>query len=457
MRITGAAPDGALRPEGTRNPTLTEKEALELGFTKDEYRQAQHHFRIAIEHHRRLATPRNQWEPTPHQGELIASDFIEEGEEQLTESLQIEVDPLADEMQEVLSSVDAEIDRLQGLQQPTSTPESGTTHSTAHAVDLVHNHDKTIEQDESASKVHHRRSPEWLRSIAPWMPWLELAGFLFFVTYFLNVPLLQPWKDLGASTLAVSIVVVTILGQTALVHHGAKSHNHGREAFAEGNRHEGEKAFRRRNWYLTSAAAAAAAITLGMVLRAINTLGSGAGLGTHIFMIFVALVSGVIMPVLAYLAAALDGSKVSRERDHLVASLDDDLASYTMAVDQSRESLGETAENYDLLRTKVLPDICDQVQTIVDGAYRPYRLVRLLIGGLSDKPLARSTPTLIREPHAGVWQGHIGTQIPGAQTVNLKPLIDRVTRLNELEALRQDLLQRLNALPNHPWGTSRTN
>lgn len=455
MTITGAPRDRGLQPSESRHPTLTEKEALELGFTKDEYRQGEHHFRIATEHHRRLGTPRNQWEPTAHQGELIAADFIEEGEEQLAESLEAEVDPLADDMHESLLSVEAEVGRLQELQQPNSTPESGTTHSTAAAVSLVNDHDKTIENDEHSSKAHHRRSPGWLRSIAPWMPWLETVGFLFFVTYFLNVPLLQPWKDIGASTLAVSIVVVTILGQSALVHHGATNHNHGREAFAEGNRHEAERAFRRRNWYLISAVAAAGAITLGMVLRALNTLGSDAGLGTHIFMIFVAVVSGVIMPVLAYLAVALDGSKVSRERDHLVASLDDDLESYNSAMDQNREALGDVRENYDVLRAKVLPAICDRVQTTVDGAYRPYSLVRLLIGGLSEKPLGRTTPALVQEPHSGTWRGHIGTEIPGAQTVNLKPLIDRVTRLNELEMKQQELLKQINDLPDHPWGTSR--
>lgn len=456
MTITGAPSDSAMQPDNSRNPALTEKDVIQLGFSKDEFRRAEHHFRITTDHHRRLGTPRNQWEPTPHQGELIASDFIEEGGDQLMESLETEVDTVADQMQEDLLAVEADLDRLKALEQPTSTPESGTSHSTAGAVKLVSGHDKKIEEDESASKAHHRRSPAWLRSLAPWMPWLELAGFLFFVTFFLNVPLFQPWVDFGAWTLAVSIVVVTILGQTALVHHGAKSHNHGREAFAEGNRHEGEKAFRRRNWYLISAVAAAAAITLGMVLRGTNTLGSDASLATIVFMVAVAIVSGVIMPVLAYLAEALDGSKVSRERDDVAASLDENLESYNAAIDHNKVCLGDVLEDYDILRSKVLPNICDQVQTTVDGAYRPYSLVRLLIGGLADKPLARKAPTLIQDTANGPWHGFIGTDIPGAQTVNLKPLIDRVTRLNELEKKRQLLLQKTNALPDHPWGTSRT-
>jgi hypothetical protein len=173
-------------------------------------------------------------------------------------------------------------------------------------------------------------------------------------------------------------------------------------------------------------------------------------------MVFVAIVAGLIMPALAYLAVALDGSKVSRERDSLAGALDHDLGAYNAAIDDSRRSLAIVAENRDSLNKKVFPSICQSVQEVVDAAYRPYGLVRLLTGGLAKEPLAKTTPTITYEGDRATG-GFIGTSIPGARNVNLKPLFDRGARLADLEGQRCELLNRLNALSDHPWGTSRTN
>ena len=77
-------------------------------------------------------------------------------------------------------------------------------------------------------------------------------GFLTFVTYYLNVPLLEPWQDWLGWSFAATVVVVIILGQTWLVRHAARSHNHAREVHVNGHRHEAERGFRRRNWYLVA-------------------------------------------------------------------------------------------------------------------------------------------------------------------------------------------------------------
>ena len=77
-------------------------------------------------------------------------------------------------------------------------------------------------------------------------------GFLTFVTYYLNVPLFEPWQDWLGWSFAVVVVVVIILGQTWLVRHAGKSHNHAREAHADGHRHEAERGFTRRNQYLVA-------------------------------------------------------------------------------------------------------------------------------------------------------------------------------------------------------------
>jgi hypothetical protein len=166
-------------------------------------------------------------------------------------------------------------------------------------------------------------------------------------------------------------------------------------------------------------------------------------------------VTGLLLPTLAYLGFALDGSKVSRERDGLAAQLDDDLDDYLETIGDSRRDLAGVAETGDTLKSKTFPDICHATQEAVDGVYEFYGTVRLLIGGLKADPPTRTTKTISVDP-AGNISGYIGTSIPGAGTVNLEPLFDRQHRLQEIENQRTDLLARVDALPKHPWGKSRT-
>lgn len=457
MSITTTDTDNVSIPGPNKpfKPALTQNEAAQIGYTKDEFGEAEQYVRMITEDHQSLRTPRDQWEPKPIQGEHLAAPYIEDGEQELAGRLETEVDPMLDSMQACISNVKANLDDLAAKREPIITPESGTAHSAREATDLVGTHDAKIERDETESKHHHRRAPYWLKKIAPWAPWLELAGFLFFVAYFLNVPLLRPWVDFGAWTLSVAIVVSTILGQTWLIHHAAKGHNHGREAFAEGNRQEGEQAFNRRNWFLIgSMCTATTAITIGLVLRGTTTLGD-AGLGTILFMIFVAIIAGFIMPAMAYLAIALDGSKISRERDSLAKDLDEDLEAHSTTIEDSQSDLAAVDDNSDTLKKKVFPGICQGIQEVVDGAYRPYGLVRLIIGGLAREPLTKTAPTITYNGDRAVG-GFIGTSIPGARSVNLGPLFDRGARLSDLEKQRRELLTQLRAIPTHPWGTSRT-
>jgi hypothetical protein len=268
-----------------------------------------------------------------------------------------------------------------------------------------------------------------------------------------NVPILAPWTDWLGWTFAMSIVVFIILGQTTQVHHAAASHNHAREAFADGNRHEAERGFSRRNRHIGLAGIVALAITSAMVLRGIAALGD-AGLVTTLVMVFLAATTGLVMPSLTFLGSAFDGSRVSRERDSLVTDLNDDLGSYTEAIENRRRDLAAVGEIRDTLNAKTYPDICNAVQEIVDAVYRLHGIVRLLIGGLSTDPPAKTLTTMTNTD--GNVSGHIGTSIPGARPVSLGPLLDRCRRLADLEARRAELLHKIETLPPHPWGKSRT-
>ena len=435
-------------------PALTPREAGILGIPRNEYEQAALFARTAVEEHQRLRTPRERWEPTPIVNDKLAAPFIADGEQELTSRLGKETDPALDRVQGLVENVKANVDGIVEDTRPISTLESGTNYSVPEAVELVGQHDETIKRDGADGKHHHQRVPMLFQRLATWAPWLEAVGFLTFVTYYLNVPLFEPWQDWLGWSFAVVVVVVIILGQTWLVRHAGKSHNHAREIYLNGHRIEGEREFTTRNQYLAGTSVTAVAITGGMIWRGTAALGN-ASIGTTALMIFVAAVTGLLLPTLAYLGIALDGSTVSRERDSLVAELDDDLDDYLEAIGDSRRDLADVAETGDTLKNKTYPDICHATQEVVDGVYGFYGTVRLLVGGLKADPPTRTTKTTDVDT-AGNTTGYIGTSIPGTGTVNLDPLFDRQLRLDEIEAQQASLLNRIDTLPPHPWGKSRT-
>lgn len=439
---------------GHWEPALTPKEADTIDIPRNEYGQATLFARTSVEEHRRQGTPRGQWEPTPIVNDKLAAPFIADGEQELASRLEKEADPPLDKAQGLMENVKANLDELAEDTRPISTPEAGANYSVAEAVKLVGQHDQTIDRDGADGHHHHQRVPALFLLLATWAPWLEAVGFLTFVTYYLNVPLFEPWQDWLGWSFAAVIVVVIILGQTWLVRHAGKSHNHAREIYVNGHRIEGERGFTKRNRYLAETSVTAVAITGGMVWRGIAALGN-ASLTTTAVMVFAAAVTGLLLPTLAYLGIALDGSTVSRERDALAAELDDDLDDYLQAISDSRRLLADIAEIGGTLKNRTFPDICHATQETVDGVYGFYGTVRLLIGGLKADPPVRTTKTIDVDA-AGNITGYIGTSIPGTGTVNLDPLFDRRRFLDEIEAQGASLLARIDNLPQHPWGKSRT-
>ncbi len=253
-----------------------------------------------------------------------------------------------------MESVKTNLDEIAENTRPISTPESGANYSVAEAVELVGQHDETIKRDGDAGHHHHQRVPVLFLLLATWAPWLEAVGFLTFVTYYLNVPLFEPWQDWLGWSFAAVVVVVIILGQTWLVRHPGKSHNYAREIYVNGHRIDAEKGFTKRNRYLAETSVTAVAVTGGMIWRGIAALGSASATTTAV-MVFAAAVTGLLLPTLAYLGIALDGSTVSRERNAVAAELDDDLDDYLQTISDSRRLLADVAEIGDTLQNKRFP------------------------------------------------------------------------------------------------------
>jgi uncharacterized membrane protein len=428
--------------------TLTAKEAAAAGIPKREYMSAALYARIAVEEHQRLGTPRRLWEPLPNPNHILAAPFITGGEQELVRRLSKEADPALARAQGLIENVQRNLAKVAEDTQPITSPESGSTYSPVEAADLVGQYDKKIYKDAAHGRYHHTRVPRPLRWLATWAPWIEAAGFLTFVTYYLNVPVLQPWQDWLDWSFVADVIIAIILGQTWLVRRAARSHNHAREARADGHRHEAAWAFRRRNWHLALIAVTAIAITTGMIWRGFAALGN-ASIGTTAVLLFAAVVTGLLLPTLAYLGIALDGSRVSRERDGLAADLDDRLGTHLKSIGISRRNLVIVAAIGDTLRKRTFPNICHAAQEAVDGVYQSYSTVRLLIGGLSTDAPYRTAET-ISVDSAGDISGYIGTSIPGTGTVSLSPLVARQRRLAEIESKRADLLEQIDALPPLP-------
>jgi hypothetical protein len=422
--------------------------------SRPDYEAAVLFARMAVGEHQRSGTPRDRWEPTPLQNDQLADPFIIAGEQELAGRLEAEADPALDKAQDLVESAKVSLDEATEYTLPITAPEAGVSYSVAEAVTRVEQDDRKIEQDRGVGKHHHDRASVLLKRLATAAPWLEAVGFLTFVSYYLNVPLFQPWQDWLGWSFSATVVAVIILGQTWLVRRAAQSHNQAREARADGQRQEAARTFARRNWYLAVTAVTAAAVISGMIWSGIAALGN-VTFGTTAVMVFFAVVTGLLLPTLAYPGVALDGSMVSRERDSLAADLDDDLDAYLETISSCRRDLAGVAEINDRLIDKTFPDICNTTQEAVDAVYGLYGIVRLLIGGLSAEPLAKTTKTLSQDAD-GSLRGYIGTSIPGTRRVNLEPLFDRWHRLKEIEKQRTALLARIEALPPHPWGRPRT-
>jgi len=447
------ASDAAAKPS---QPMITPREAKVLGYAPAEFHEARQYWRMTIDHHFERGTPRGQWRPTTLVGAAMTKDAVVAASDGMEARLTDEVDPQLEDAQddlETFGGVVATLHESFERGEPIATPDSGTSYTLIEAVDQTQALDTKIENDEAQGRTHHRRAPRWLKAIAPWVPVIEFVGFSAFVMVWLNVPLLQPWLDWGGWILSISIVAAVILGQTWLIHHAGTSHNEGREAMADDNREEGERLLKRRTQFLVAAGlTVTAAITIGMLLRGIMTLGA-ASLATIVFMAFIALVAGYIMPALAYLAIALDGSKRSRERDHLASVLDMLLAIHNADVAEGEQAKARIDGTQRRVLMGALPSIVMSTQAILDESYRMSTLTWTMIGHLDGDAPQKAQPK-IELGGADGGHGTIRTSIPGADTVDLQPLFDRAARLAELALEGRALAAQLEQLKDHPWSRS---
>jgi hypothetical protein len=433
-------------------PAYTEKEARLRGVSKATFRTITPWARGVAHFHHQHGTPRADWEPTNTQVDELLGPIIDDGEAALEDALAAKADPLIDEAQEALEEAQRTLDDAMQRPRPIRTPESRTTYSGADAVDMIEDSSNDIEADFAAGKHHHVRTRQGWLLASKLVPLAECLGLLVFCAFFLNVPVLTPWTDWPAWTLAFSIVVLLTTGQMVLVHYAAKNHNQARDARAANNRHEAEAACTRRNWFLLLAGTITLVIVGGMVERGLASLGDSDQL-VYVIMLSLAALAGLAMPVLAFLPQALDGSKKSREVDAVSDDLDVDLEQQDEDKAVVRANVDRIVNLKDRLNGDALPSSCNYVQSVVDEAHGVLAFGRAQIGGLAADPPGKQSRRLeVRD--GNVVGGEITTGIPGARSVSLLPLLDRNHRMREIHRQAEDLRTRLADLPKHPWSKS---
>ena len=234
---------GQTGPRKHWNPARPSK----VGFSKSYNDSATLYARMTVDAHKELGTVRDRWEPTLDVGDLLSAPYIGNGEQELAWlfALESEADPRIDESERLVENVKEGLDKIMEDARPIAA------RSSARLIPYPGRGSRPgPQQDDRGGRgrrasTYYRRVPRLLRRLATWARGSRRR------TSTSNPddrpsPCSSPGRTVRV-VLRVSVVVVIIIGQTILVRHAAKDHNHAREANANGNRHPAEASRIQRN------------------------------------------------------------------------------------------------------------------------------------------------------------------------------------------------------------------
>jgi hypothetical protein len=433
------------------NPTYARRQAIKARLCEAAvYDRTEPFVHLAIDHCCRSGLPQSQWVVSDIVGNGVAKPHIREGEELLRHRIAHEVVPELDQSAENNVQSKANLDTLDTFPNDLSADESGAQYSGQCAADRVGKFTDKIEDDRTAGLTHHERVPRWQQWLRKLAPWADALGLLVFLTIYLNVPVFAPWVDPLSWTVGVIIVLAVTFGLKLTVSRSAKAFNAWREQSAERQNHEVEKSCRIAIRYGIFAGAIALVVAGTLVQRGSLALGD-VSFAVNFTMVSLAMITGIVVPALAWWAEAHDGSSVSRERDQLARDLNHDYADHQ---DLREEYLGNKADSEDIehrVLTDILPRIVDGVQSVVNNARHDYAWLLVQIGNTEQPPDPQPLQISSDLAHP---VGSISTGIPGADSVDLQVLWDVLARLHALRSGRAAIDQRYQALARHPWDHS---
>lgn len=426
------------------NPTFTSTEATNHNLIdKKGYARTQRLWEISV-----AQGSGNGVEPTAAVLQKLVNSHSSEVQRQVEAQCKRRIDPLLKDSEDRVNQIRINRQSLQEEPSKVTSPESGIQYTEQQASDRVHDLDRDISRDENNGKRHHRRVNPTIRSLAKLLPYAEALGLALFVALALNVNFLDPLDNLMGWSLAAVLVFVVLFVQPRYVNRSAEAYNHYREAVADQQSFPAEAAAKRAWTNGAIAAGFATFITGALVERflAINAVTDDLVVG---LMICLCILAGFGMPIGAWLAIAWDGSRKSRERDHLAEQLDESLARDT-GIRNGIAQLDEDIQADTVLVTENHSTaIFNHADDVLDDARCDYAFLRIQLGGLSEAPPydTDNTPAKIGDD----WKIH--SRIPKTDSIHLKALEQRHRRLDAINEKRRTELATVAALPHHPWAT----
>lgn len=356
------------------------------------------------------------------------------------------VDPKIQILSERLRQILANLEAMRANSGKITSTETGTHYTEQEAVNKAYEHDAKIHEDELGGDRHHRRVAPWVRWLRSWITWLEALGLAVFTATALNINFLDPVADFSGWLLAVVMVVVVLAFQAPLVKRSGEAYNHYREALAEGQSFPAEDAKRRALHNGLGAAVFSGVVTFALIERFV-TITDITDPFIYWLMIALCVVTGIGMPLFAWIGHAWDGSRVSRERDDLTAALDESLARHNGLLNTINVENTRFIDTRIELSERVIPTIVSSTAGHVDNARKAYAFLRIQLGGLTTKPpycerKAPATP-------ADLWYVH--TDIPETDPIHLSALESRANEIISLDQERRQATATVAQLDAHPW------
>jgi hypothetical protein len=428
-------------------PTYTWSQAQQGGLTTHKiFMLINQIWIMVVDYHLRVGTPRHQWEPTDAACHLLCAHYEQEVAERLEPVCGDDLDPAIQDIEDIGTEIETLFRELTDRDPRLTSSETGSVYTESGAVTQVERSQAKINSDIRRGRSHHKRVPAWVRVLGKIMPYGEGLGLVVLLTFWLNVEWTRPLVDPLTWTLALVVVLATLLFIPRVVERAAEGWNKRREAIAENQAEAKQAAIRRLFSNGVIALVVSLAIVTGLIERALAVIDSTIPQSMLVLIMALCIIAGLAMPAVSFIAIAWDGSSCSRENDDLIDQLDAGRAEDQDLRSKAR-SLADTCHQEEThINTELAPAILRTAFDIANEAWRAYVWLRVQIGGLPTAPPRRPEQDLTSDQPANIETG-----IPGAEPIRLEPLVSRGLRMKELRRHRSEMMSKLAEMPAHPW------
>jgi hypothetical protein len=439
--------DGDDSREERPQPTYTWSQAQQGHLTTHKiFRLIDQIWIMVVNYHRQVRTPRHQWEPTEAACHLLCAHYDQEATERLEQVCADDLDPAIRNVEGMGTEIETLFRDLIDRDPKLTSSETGLVYTEVDAVTQVERSQTKINADVRRGRSHHKRVPTWVRVLGKIMPYGEGLGLVVLLTFWLNVEWTRPLVDPLTWTLALVVVLATLLFIPRVVERAAEGWNKRREAIAENQADARRAATRRLLSNGGIALVVSLAIVTGLIERALAVIDNTIPQSMLVLIMALCIIAGLAMPAVSFIAIAWDGSSYSRENDDLIDQLDAGQAEDQDLRSKARSLDDACSQEETRINTEVAPAILRVAIDIANEAWRAYVWLRVQIGGLPSAPPRRPEQDLTADQPTSIETG-----IPAAEPIRLEPLVSRGLRIEELRRRRGELMTKLDELPAHPW------